>query len=198
MNSYPDTTIVVLAAGAASRMGESKQLLPYGDSTLLEYHLALAHSLNPAEVVCVLGANAATIQQKIDLGNVRTVLNPDWKSGLSSSLQAGLAQVDGSVSRMLVMLADQPWVDQNHLRQLLDGNPELTSATLYPHGPGVPAVFPSSWFEDLRQIDGDKGAKKLLMDRREELRLVHPHILPFDVDTPDDYERLVSGSRKRD
>jgi molybdenum cofactor cytidylyltransferase len=89
-------------------------------------------------------------------------------------------------------------LDKNHLEELLAGDWELTSATRYPHGPGVPAVFSSSWFEELGRIEGDKGAKRLLMDRREELRLVHPQTLPFDVYTPEDYERLMSGRRTRD
>jgi molybdenum cofactor cytidylyltransferase len=187
---------VILAAGAATRMGSVKQLLPYRGSTLLEN--AVNHAINAgfSPVIVVLGAKADEIQSQISGLSAEFVINPHWETGMGSSLNAGIAKLNETApdcAGAAVLLADQPRITAHHLTQMLQifqrGAMPIV-ASEYNGTAGVPAIFRKELFPTLASLPPEAGARHLL--RNAGLRL-HLYPLPeaaTDVDTPEDFARL--------
>jgi molybdenum cofactor cytidylyltransferase len=190
---------VVLAGGSSTRMGSPKQLLPIEGRPLLELVVSQACASKLDEVVVVLGANADAIVAGVDLGRARIVRNPDHASGMSSSLRAGLAALGDDVERAMVILGDQPDVSPELLDELLalQARSGLPAAALSFGGLlHPPVVLKRELWGDLRSLEGDVGCRALIRARPELVAALpasadSPH--PVDLDTPEDYRRLVSG-----
>ncbi|HEY1949728.1 MAG TPA: nucleotidyltransferase family protein, partial [Bryobacteraceae bacterium] len=157
---------IVLAAGAATRMGAQKQLLRYRGLTLLEHCVgqALEAQLNP--VIVVVGAGAPEVRAAIAAQPVEIVENPAWQSGMGSSLSAGMQRLlNARAAAVAVLLADQPRVLAEHLiamRQLLETCSALAVAAQYSGGLGVPAFFKRELFAALAGLPPEAGARRLL------------------------------------
>jgi molybdenum cofactor cytidylyltransferase len=188
---------LVLAAGASRRMGRPKQLLPVGGRPLLEHVVAQACASRLDEVLVVLGASADAIRGQVGFGRARTLVNPAYASGMSSSLRLGLAALGAGVGRAVVILGDQPAVSGELLDGLLDlqAGSGLPAAALSFGGLlHPPVVLRRELWGDLESLEGDVGCRALIRAKPE---LVAPlpaskdvrH--PVDVDTPEDYERLL-------
>ena len=192
---------IVLAAGASSRMGRPKQLLPVGGRPLLEGVVAEACGSNLDQVLVVVGANAGAILAQVGLGRATPLLNPDHATGMASSLRAGLAALPPDVERAVIILGDQPAVSATLLNGLLElqaksGRPAAAlsfAGLLHP-----PVVLLRELWGDLQTLEGDVGCRAVIRARPELVAampaggdLRHP----VDVDTPEDYARLTeSGS----
>lgn len=184
------SAIVILAAGASTRLGKPKQLLRYRGITLLEHACQIALSADPQLVSVVLGAAEDELGPFVPEG-VQIVSNPNWVGGISTSIQAGIGALPAAIQVAALMLVDQPLITSEHLRTLLSlvSDESLVTASQYPDGtPGVPAAFHRSVFPDLFALKGDLGAKAVLL-ALPELRTVDLS-LPLDIDTPDDYTKL--------
>src|SRR5690348_4671614 len=180
---------MVLAAGAATRMGRLKQLLPYRGSTLVEHaaEQALAAGCNP--VVVVVGAEAESVRAALAGRPVRVVENSAWHLGMGSSIQAGM-EVLLDAEAVCILLADQPFVEARHLREmqtLLEGSAALAVAAEYNGTLGVPAFFKRELFRELQSLEPTTGARALL--RRYAMAFPLPEAA-VDIDTPEDFARL--------
>jgi CTP:molybdopterin cytidylyltransferase MocA len=190
---------VVLAAGASRRMGRAKQLLPVGGRPLLEGVVASACASSLDDVLVVLGARADEILAAVDLGRARVVHNPEHAVGMSTSLRVGMAALGPGVDRAVVILGDQPAISAELLDRLLDmqersGLPAAAlsfGGLLHP-----PVVLARELWGDLESLEGDVGCRAVIR--------AHPELVaalpaegdlhhPVDVDTPEDYARLVGG-----
>lgn len=180
---------MVLAAGAATRMGRLKQLLPYRGKTLVEHaaEQALAAGLHP--VVVVTGAEAASVRAALTERLVQLVENSAWQLGIGSSIRSGMEFVlDGAA--VCILLADQPYVEAWHLREmqkLLEESDALAVAAEYNGTLGVPAFFRRELFGELQTLEPVTGARALLC------RHATPFPLPeaaIDIDTPEDFAKL--------
>jgi CTP:molybdopterin cytidylyltransferase MocA len=146
-------------------------------------------------VIVVLGANAGTIAPAlVGLTLVDVVVNPEWESGLASSLVTGLSAfiADDSCDAVLVTLADQPLVDGAALRRLIaafDDEHRIVAAA-YDGTIGVPAVFGREHLDDLMRLTGDRGAGSWLRARQSEVTRVPLYSAAIDIDTPSDVARL--------
>jgi molybdenum cofactor cytidylyltransferase len=196
----PRSTIglIILAAGASTRMGSPKQLLPFSGKSLIRHSVQQALASKCFPVVVVLGANKDLIKLELDDLPVFVAENPDWKQGMASSIRAGLDMlrtVFPGVNAAIVMLCDQPFVNTLVINTLVDTfekEPGSIVASYYGNDFGVPAVFPKKLFEDLSALEGNAGAKKLIQQHKEE---VIPFVFPeglVDIDTPEDYLGLQS------
>lgn len=182
---------IILAAGAATRMGRLKQLLPYRGKTLVEHAVeqALAAGFDP--VIVVLGAEADSVRATLSARPVTLVENSLWHLGMGSSIAAGVG-VLAEAQAVAVMLADQPLVEARHLREmqaLLDGSDRPAVAAQYNGTLGVPAVFKRELFEALRSLHPATGARALLRAQ------ATPFPLPeaaMDIDTPEDFAGLMA------
>jgi len=193
---YKDTNIaiLILAAGAASRMGSIKQLLPWKTTTLLGNAITNAKTITN-NVYVVLGANAQEIKNKT-VAEVTYINNSDWSSGLGSSIACGVEAIvnKGQYAGVLIMLADQPLVDVNYINKLIDlftKNDKGIIATNYSEKIGVPVIFNKTYFKELRNLKNDFGAKYILKNYNEDIISINPNGKEKDIDTPDDYQELL-------
>jgi molybdenum cofactor cytidylyltransferase len=193
----PFVTGLVLAAGGSSRLGRPKQLLPYGERTLLGHVVATACGSCPFDqLVVALGGSADEVSSAVDLNGADVVVNGRYGEGCSSSIVASLEVVDPACDILVLMLGDQPGVTGANVLSLLAG---IASAPLavcrYEDGRGHPFAFRRSVFGELAQLHGDKGVWKLL-DRHapEVVEVPVPGRVPPDVDTWADYEAVLAAA----
>ena len=188
------TAILILAAGTSSRMGAIKQLLPYKNSTLLNWSIEQAKQSKINDVFCILGANKEIIIKEIKHQNINVIFNPNYENGLSSSIVSGINYlVSKDFNSVLIMLADQPNIDSIYLNELIKTSEENHSkiiASNYLGKIGVPSIFPRSYFPQLLSLKGDKGAKEFLNEKASEIIKMAPFNL-IDIDTKEDYQNLI-------
>ncbi len=195
----PFVTGLVLAAGGSKRLGRPKQLLPYGDATVLDHVLDVARECPFQQRLCVLGAGAGDVRATVELTGLEVVENVDYGDGCSSSIAAALAAVDPRAEVLVLMLGDQPGVVPATVSALLAGRGEASlAACAYTDGRGHPLALARTTFPELAALHGDKGVWKLL-DRHGE-RVADVAIdgpIPRDIDTWDDYEAVLASAAPR-
>jgi molybdenum cofactor cytidylyltransferase len=194
VNHVPFVTGLVLAAGGSQRLGSPKQLLPYGNGTLLDHVLNTARACDFDQLVCVIGGAADEIRERVDLKNADVVVNDHFGEGCSSSIAAALAAVDGRADVLVLMLGDQPGVTPQAVKALIAGRKDSAyAACAYEDGRGHPLAFARSTFADLHRLHGDKGVWKLL-DRAADqvIDVPVPGPIPRDVDTSEDYRAILA------
>jgi molybdenum cofactor cytidylyltransferase len=189
-------TGLVLGAGGSSRLGRPKQLLPYGDRTLLEHALDTARASNFNQLVVPIGGAADEVRERVDLTGAEVVVNYAYGSGCSSSIAAALSAVDPRCEVLVLMLGDQPGVTPATVQALLDGRGDAPLAVChYDDGRGHPLALHRSVFGALANLHGDKGVWRLLDERADEVvdvPIAGP--VPLDVDTPEDYEAVLAAA----
>ena len=192
--------VLILAAGASSRLGRPKALLPLasGDGTdtdcrnrtLLDAAIAQGRILSP-EVRVVCGAWYPLIRFRCRRQPSSWLRAPDWQEGISASLSAGLRSLGPAVKGVFVLVADQPLLDLNALEAFGKAArcvPEQPIAADYGGRPGVPAYLPRWLWPLVLDLEGDRGAGRLLAEVRA-TRVDIPGIHD-DVDTPADWQRI--------
>jgi molybdenum cofactor cytidylyltransferase len=197
--SPPAHAVVVLAAGGSRRFGLTKQLATVDDETLVRRSARLALETGPAQSLVVVGARADAVWRAVaDLALTR-VDCPDWDQGLSASIRAAARALDAAVDAALFVLCDQPALDADHLRMLVQlwrADPARAVASSYADTLGVPAVLPRSWFVSLSELTGDRGARDLLRARSAEVGVVPAAALARDVDVPADLDAIMTSKRE--
>jgi molybdenum cofactor cytidylyltransferase len=191
---------IVLAAGASSRMGRPKQLLDWNGRPLVRAaaEIALAARLEPLLVV-VGGAQTAVANALAGLP-LQMIINPEYAAGQSTSLRAGVAALGPDVDAVVVLLGDQPFVTVAIVERLVaewQASGAAIVAPMYAGQRGNPVLFARPMFPELLAIQGDQGARGVLAADRARVRVVafdDPRPLA-DIDTPDDYERLLSKQK---
>jgi molybdenum cofactor cytidylyltransferase len=198
----PHITALVMAAGAASRMGTVKQLLPWQGSTFLENALQQLKLSQISQTIVILGAHADAISNKIGNSGAVLVYNKDWKAGLGSSIGCGVRYVMGKkveTEALLIVLADQPLVDTFYINEMIAGFAQGKNkmiATNYGGRQGVPAIFHRDYFGELLQLHADHGARDLLEKYKGEAIGLDPGEKAMDVDTMAQYRTLLKQHKK--
>lgn len=195
--------VVILAAGASTRMGEPKQLLPYEGHTLLRRSAEAALASGCGPVAVVLGAAAERTRAEVEALPVRLVVNEAWSGGLSTSVRAGVEALESEpIDAILFAPCDQPALEPAVLDRLAaefrrSRRPIVASG--YDGAWGVPMLFARPLWGALKTLRGDEGARRVALTRPEEVACV-----PFpggarDVDTRDDYRALLerAGALRR-
>jgi molybdenum cofactor cytidylyltransferase len=185
---------IVLAAGASARLGQPKQLVRLNGETLLHRAARLALEAGCSPVVAVLGFEAEHMQEALAGLDVRTVINPEWPSGMASSLRCGIEAAERErCGRVLLLLSDQPYLRAEVLQLLLKKNDEscsLITASRYANQVGVPAIFRRPLFSGLKNIKGDRGARQVIARYSEQTTWVDFPGGAMDIDTPADLTQL--------
>jgi molybdenum cofactor cytidylyltransferase len=191
----PFVTGLVLAAGGSSRLGRPKQLLPYGDGTLLQHVIGTACASPLDQLIVAVGGSADEILANVDMRGAEIVVNDSYGEGCSSSIAAALPFVDPAADALVLMLGDQPGVTAASVCALVQGRGDAPVAVcLYDDGRGHPFAFSREVFGQLAGLHGDKAVWKLLEQRPELVREVRmPGPVPPDVDTWDDYETVLAA-----
>ena len=188
---------IILAAGAASRMGQPKLLLPWRGQSLISHvaRTALWGGLDP--VVVVTGSAAEKIRAALAGFHVRLIHNPAWKAGQSTSVRAGILALPDKVDAALFLLGDQPFILPELIRALVKKYLETRPSILAPFvgdRRANPVLFDRSMFGALRALQGDAGGRSLFKDHPPEPMPWPDERLLLDIDTPDDYRSLVRSS----
>lgn len=179
---------LVLAAGASTRLGFPKQLIVYRQQTLIERAVTLAAEFCGAGVIVVTGFYHEEVAGALAGTNAKTVHNPQWKEGMSSSLRVGMLHLDPMCHGVMLMLCDQPSIDAADYLALTNAwmsDPDCIVAAEYAGTKGAPAIFPASFRDDLTKLTGDQGAKKIIANA-ERVRFIHMPNAEIDIDTPED------------
>ncbi|HWH12887.1 MAG TPA: nucleotidyltransferase family protein [Solirubrobacteraceae bacterium] len=187
-------TGLVLGAGGSKRLGRPKQLLPYGDGTLLDHTLGTARACGFDQLICPIGGAADAVQETVDFSGAEVVVNYAFGNGCSSSIAAALGAVDPKCEVLVLMLGDQPGVTPAIIETLLKARGDAPLAVChYDDGRGHPIAFARSVFPELAVLHGDKGVWRLLDERADEVVEVPiAGRVPLDVDTMEDYEAVLA------
>lgn len=189
--------ILLLAAGSSSRMQQPKQLLPWGDQSLIEFQLKKLLETG-CPVIVVLGANSEKIVPLIQSFPVQIVINKLWQKGMGTSISCGmnfLAENFRDLTAVLIALVDQPLIPSVHFSKMLDifnsGDRQIVASRSSSGWVGVPAIFEKSYFERLRKLDGEKGARKLISENMNSVVPVECEEIKHDMDTPESYQNIL-------
>jgi CTP:molybdopterin cytidylyltransferase MocA len=202
---------ILLAAGEGSRLGQPKALVELGGQTLAERGVAMLRLAGTTPVILVTGAARAQVP------GAWTVRNLDWRTGMGSSLRAGLQALDldggpgdtppgpvpedggmAGVSAAVIALADQPLVSAQAVRRLVAafGAGATVAVAAYDGKPRNPVLIGREHWETVVEMAvGDTGARPFLRAHPELVTLVECGDIgdPFDIDTPEDLARIRLG-----
>jgi molybdenum cofactor cytidylyltransferase len=197
---------IILAAGASTRMGRPKQLLPLGDRCLLQHVIDAAAASCLDEIIVVLGHCAEEIRETLQLPArraVRIVVAVDYTQGQSASLRAGLRAVSPEARGAAILLGDQPQVTSQLINRVAQEYLRSESAIARPvysdadggRAPGHPVVLARRIWPEVEKLEGDQGARALISTHPEWVSEVlikgEP---PVDIDTAEDHQRAASSS----
>lgn len=173
-------------------MGRPKQLLEIGGRPLVARAVDAALGSQASPVVVVLGAGSEAVMACVAGRNVTAVHNPEWATGLASSIRAGLAALlaaEPTLDAVLVAPCDQPALSREVILQIAAAHRATgrISAARYGGRNGAPAIFGRDHFAALFALSGDEGARRLLNSDPEKVAAVELPDLGADLDTPADY-----------
>lgn len=195
MGEKSQIAVLILAAGASTRMGRTvKQLLPWKGTTLLGHAISTAKASKADDVVVILGAQASQLHSMFEMSSVTLLENKQWPLGMGTSIACGIAHLIDHQKKWngaLIMLCDQPMVDVDYLNTLIDTFADnVIVATDYGERRGVPALFSKAYFHELAELKADYGAREVLQRHREDVIVLDAAGRTVDVDTPEDYKSL--------
>ena len=197
---------LLLAAGASSRMGHPKQLMPVSGSRLLDIVLGEALRSDLDLVNLVLGHQADKIKKALrtDLRHpkLKITVNTQYRDGISTSIRSGLSKVEVAYDHVMIILADMPRLTSNLINLLLHRYLEssfslgaLQTSTKRSH----PVILGRQFYPALRQLRGDVGARDLFLAHTDQVLLVETgaDFDDRDIDTMDDYLDLIEETAKK-
>jgi molybdenum cofactor cytidylyltransferase len=187
---------VVLAAGGSIRFGRPKQLALFQGETFVRRIVRAGIDAGCAPVVVVTGEDSAQITSELTWFTVSIALNPDWQSGMGSSIVVGIQHamdLAPDLDAVVLLTCDQPFVTAAVLTQLMQlrlKTEKPTIATAYAGTLGIPALFDRSCFPDLLRLKGDSGAKRIILARQHDVASFDFPAGAIDIDNAADYEKL--------
>ena len=191
------TAIVILAAGGSRRLGQPKQLLSVLGEPLLRRVVRMAGEVSPDHLIVVLGSSAYDCVPVIKDYGVDIVVNPFWECGLAGSIRIGVERAEEQdADSILLLLADQPWLNSEVIKRFLDrmnGQTDVIIAARYDGILGAPMMFGSDWFPQLKNLEGDQGARNLVSKEGDRVEVIDWSDGALDVDTPEDLASLMQG-----
>ena len=181
---------LVLAAGLSSRCGTNKLLIPAEGSAIIERTVRTLIKANLAGITVVLGSCSEEIKKALKGYSLQFIYNPDYKDGMSTSLQAGINAIgqDPGIDAVLVMLGDMPLIRDNTVKDLMTAYQTKRPVIVVPRcqgQPGHPVIFDRAVFAAVDSIRGDRGAREIINCLAEQVLFIdsnNPEIL-IDLDT---------------
>jgi molybdenum cofactor cytidylyltransferase len=204
LGSNKRVAAIVLAAGSSARMGGTNKLFAEIDSVPILMRVVDALCSSRARpIIVVTGHEASEAEELLSGAPIQFVHNPDFASGLSSSLRRGLSALPKDSEAVLICLGDMPRLKATHIDELIDAfDPTLGRAICVPtwrQQRGNPVLWARTFVPEMMQLSGDHGANQLFERHRDVLHYVamsDAGVL-LDVDTPEDLKALGSGLKDR-
>lgn len=188
--------VLILAAGAASRMNKPKMLLSKGSVSILQGILTEIQKIKPGQLCLVTGYYHAEIVEQMDAMDISIVQNENWQEGMASSIRKGLSWLlenNPELSALMIVVSDQPYLNGALLEdmfQLKKTTQKGIVAAGYGKVRGTPVLFDRCYFPELLKLQGDTGAKPILQQNPEDIAIVDFPLGAIDIDTPEDYEKF--------
>ncbi|MBI3960942.1 MAG: nucleotidyltransferase family protein [Chloroflexi bacterium] len=202
--AFPAIAAVIAAAGFSRRMGRFKQLLPWGDSTVIRTVVNNLHAAGADPIVCVTGHRADEVAAALDGSPARTVHNPHYTTGeMLTSYQAGIAAIHNSQFTIhnslfcgsLLVLADQPHISVDIIRQVIAqarSTPDRIVIPSHQMRRGHPIYLPRCLWAELLALPVDASLRQLLNRHSAEIVYVgvDTDAIRRDMDEWGEYEKL--------
>jgi molybdenum cofactor cytidylyltransferase len=187
---------ILLAAGQSKRMGELKQLMPFGQSTIVRQAVDNLLGSAVVEVIVVVGYRAEDVTKAIAAKPIRIVMNPDYEQGMSTSIIAGLNLVHGGVQAVMLAMGDQPLVNSETINILIEefcNHDKGIAVPTYQGRRGHPIIFAIKYKKKLLKLKGDVGGRQIIKDHPDDVLevAVDSESIVADFDTTDDYQAYV-------
>ena len=189
---------LLIAAGESKRMGESKQLLKWKNHTLIEHQIKNLLDTNQ-DVWVILGAHSELIIPVINNYPINIILYKNWEMGMGATIAHGIKKMikkSPKINGVLISLVDMPLISTLHLNKLikvfLKCKNKIVVSKSKEEYLSAPILFPSIYFNDLEQLKGDKGAKKIIKKNSNNLEIVNGYDLLIDIDTKKEYFYLLN------
>lgn len=194
---------LLLAAGSSSRMGRAKQLLPWGECTLIEHQVqTLLKTGQP--VVVVLGHKADQIRPVLNNYPVKIFINKLWEYGMGSSIAQGIKYLDKEfpeAAGALITQLDQPLLTRAHFEKILNtfypGCKQIIVSQSPSGWQGVPVLFDRIYFEELQRLSGDEGARMIFRSHARAVQSLEAGDILEDMDTPGAYQKMLENYRRQ-
>jgi len=185
---------ILLAAGESKRMGELKQLMPFGQNTTI-VEQAIDNLLSAAvnEVIVVVGYRAEEVIKSIVGKPVKIAINPNYRQGMSTSIIAGLNLVDSRAQAVMLTLGDQPLINSQTVNRLIEefhNHDRGIAIPTYQGRRGHPIIFAIKYKEKLLELKGDIGGRQIVKDHPDDILEVAVNAggIITDIDTISDYQ----------
>lgn len=189
---------IVLAAGESKRMGRPKQLLEWHGKPLLHHVLESLINSHADEIILVLGHDREWIGKSLPALPIKIVINPDYQSGIASSLRQGLLAMDPRSEAFLVLLADQPGIGPEVINRVIQGFQHTIPKRgivrpVFRGSGGHPVLISVKYLQEALQLQGDVGARPILMNHPEDILEidVDQDVVLKDIDTPEQYQKFT-------
>ena len=187
---------ILLAAGESKRMGKPKELMPFGQSSIVEQTIdnLLGSAVN--EVIVVIGHRAEEVIRLIATRPVKLAVNPNYKQGMSTSIIAGLNLVDSQAQAVMLALGDQPAIDSQTINRLIKAfytHDKGIAIPTYQGRRGHPIIFAVKYKEKLLELKGDIGGRQIVKDHPDDILevAVNSESILTDIDTISDYQSYI-------
>lgn len=197
MKSGVKYSIVILAAGNSSRLGEPKQLLTYKNNSLLSNVVSQASLIAESKILVVTGANKELIQPVLAGMTIEFIENPHWETGIGSSIAVGTMAIlkkNSSLECIIITVCDQPHVSAGIFHSLIETFKKENKgivASRYENTFGPPVLFAAKYFDLLKDLKGNEGAKKIIQQNLSDTVYIDFQEGIVDIDTKEDYRNLL-------
>ena len=192
-------SIVLLAAGGAARFGSAKQVIAIGGVAMVR-HCVLNAMNSAAQIVVVTGAHREHVDGELRDLDVTIIHNADWNLGMGSSIACGVGVVaqDAAIEAAIVVLADQPLVSGDDLRQLISQYRKQPDCIIAASANGTimpPCLFPRRYFPELQTLRDQAGARAILQRHADRVVAVEMPNAAVDIDTREAYAQFCASQR---
>lgn len=186
-------SILIPAAGASTRLGQAKQVIQFKGSTLLQRAVDCANAVDAIELIVVTGAHQEIITNSVTDASVQWLYNPDWQQGMGTSIAAGVSALDSASDGVLIFLCDQWALKADDLQLMVDSwhsDPGRIVTAISGGQTMPPVIFPSRWYQQLKQLSGEQGARYIIRQHPSMLTTVEMDNASFDLDTREQLRAL--------
>jgi molybdenum cofactor cytidylyltransferase len=195
--AFEHTAGIILAAGKSTRYGAPKQLLDWKGKPFVQHIAETALQAGLWPVLVVTGSHAADVESALNGLPVHIVRNPEYQQGQSTSIVKGVLALPKHTGSAIFLLADQPQIPVEVIRTLVESHADKFHSIIAPlvleERRANPVLFDQVTFSDLLQLKGDIGGRAIFSNYKVEYIPWHDDRLLFDVDKPEDYQRLVEN-----
>ena len=192
-------TGILLAAGLSTRMGTPKQLLPFGNSTMIETVIDNLLQSKLGEVIVIIGHQADLIRSTIKSEPIQIVFNPNFYDGMLSSVQCGIRSVSKSSSAFAITLVDQPLITPDLIDIVITAHHENNYGITIPRFNGQrghPAIFDRQYTEEILELDQHSGGvRSILQTHTDDIYYIQvdSNRILQDIDEKEDYKRAIES-----